>query len=718
VSDVSIASTAEESPESIERQPRGGERVPLVERPAWRVGIGIAIPAVVIGVFVVATWSVERFREFVGVLATYVPVSLYAAVVALLVIVAAQRLLHSNVRTRTRALSPYLRLVASPLALCGAVLAYLVPIVDKWENGRGGYSAIAGVIPWSDADGYFGGAQRLLFDGYLDDWSSRRPLNAAFLADRLAVTNLDLRLALVIQAILLGVACYIAARAVAQDLGPIAGLALFAGIYSFASFGVETTLSESLSVTLGAFAFAVLWNSVRVRSVLLSGAGLLLLALALTVRPGTVLLVLALALFFALYLRGRKRINIRVLVLGIGAIVAASGLNVFTAVILDGTPSNLNGSFYPTLYGLAKGNQVWTQVYSDYPELEQMSEPRAHRFIRAKAIDEIRAHPVTFIRGLARSTGDYLQETRDKIWGPVDRAPVRAMLHGAAAVGAILALGLRWRTSRWQVLIDLALFGGVVLAVPVLFGLWVPERGIEEWLPLGFVAFGYLGFVVCGTERGGSPLWKFAVVSYAGIVVSLGLTTIRDIGPRVYAATVPFFALAFASTVAVFARSIAGAHAAAPSRARQASTRSWSPIVLAGSIIVITVLATPVAMGTVSQPEVQPRTCPDGRRAVAFSGGVAVRLVGNDPRAEGELDELDLAQFSPYALEVATLLQGVQPPVTILQASRLGKAPNILLTVVEGFVEAPGRSVLYLCGQRRFDPVSNLPVFFGTPLES
>jgi hypothetical protein len=715
-SDVTIASSdSSEAQAAAPDSGPGGIAARTGEWEVWRVGMAIAIPTAVIGAFVCATWWVERFREGVGVLAPYLPLTLYGAVVALLVASAVHRLLRARLGTRERSRSPLLHTLAGLFAFCGAVLVYLVALADRWENSRGQYSAIAGVVPWSDADNYFIGAERLLFSGYLDDWSSRRPLNGAFLADRLAVTNLDLRLAVVIQAILLGAACYIAARTVAQDLGPIAGLALFAGMYSFASFSVETTMSESLGLTLGALAFAALWNAVRDRSVWLSAAGLLLLALALTARPGTVVILLVLPIFFALYLRGGKRLGVRVLGVGAAAIAVAFGLNVLTAAILDGTPSNLNGSFYPTLYGLAKGNEVWRQVYSDYPQTREMSEPQANKFIRARAIEEIRRHPATFIKGLARSTRDHLSYARDTIMAPVALDPL--VLYAGAALGGALAVGVRWRRSRWRVLLDLALFGGVVLAVPVLFGLWVPERTIEEWLPLVFVAFGYLAFVVVGTDRIRSSAWTFAVVCFAGIAASLGLTTIRDIGPRVYAATAPFFALAFAGAVAVFARILVAPRDSgrpAPTRSR---AWSWLPVALGGGIVVVAIVAAPFAMATVSEPKVRARTCPDGRRAVALTGGVAVHLVSNQPRAEDELDELDLAHFSPEVVEVATSIRDLPPGTTLMQALPLN-ARYVTLTVVEGFVEPPGRSVLYLCGQTRLDPYSQLPIFFGKPLRS
>jgi hypothetical protein len=322
-----------------------------------RLGVAVAIPLVVVSLFVAAAFGAERFREGVGRLAPYMPLLLYAAVGVLLAWQLATRFVRGDI---TRWSSSF---VAAPLALAGAVVAYLVPLVDRWENGRRAYASVAGVLPYSDARGYYIGAQQLLFDGDLDSFNSRRPLNAAFLTFRLAVTNLDLRWSLVIQAVLLGVASFLAARVVARDLGPVAGMALFAGIYGFAAFGVDTVMSESLGVTLGALALAALWTAVRDRRLWVAAVGLFLLTSGMNARAGAFLLLLALPIFLAWRFRRSERFSWKTLGVTLGAVVAALATNVFLVVLLHGAPSNLNTNFNQSLYGLARGNERWTQIY-------------------------------------------------------------------------------------------------------------------------------------------------------------------------------------------------------------------------------------------------------------------------------------------------------------------------------------------------------------------
>src|SRR5262249_5582319 len=146
--------------------------------------------------------------------------------------------------------------IAGAVAPVLAIVAFLLPAFHSWTTVQpiwpGGGALVLGVLPWSDAGDYYNSAEGLLIEGSLDAWSQRRPLNAALLATRLALLNHDLRLALLLQAILLGLSSYVLAQTVARLLGGIAGLATFALLYAFGHHFVHLTLSEALGLTLGA----------------------------------------------------------------------------------------------------------------------------------------------------------------------------------------------------------------------------------------------------------------------------------------------------------------------------------------------------------------------------------------------------------------------------------------------------------------------------------
>ena len=71
----------------------------------------------------------------------------------------------------------------APVGLAGAIFTFVAGLAAKWQRGTTGLT-IGGIVQAGDSGIYHGRALRLLFDGHLDDWSSRRPPNAGFLAVR------------------------------------------------------------------------------------------------------------------------------------------------------------------------------------------------------------------------------------------------------------------------------------------------------------------------------------------------------------------------------------------------------------------------------------------------------------------------------------------------------------------------------------------------------
>jgi hypothetical protein len=114
------------------------------------------------------------------------------------------------------------------LSLC------LLVLLISWTNGGTlDYSAIGGLLPYSDAAGYFDGAERLLHDGVLTPWAERRPLNSAFFAARLFISGENFYYAMMIQAAVAATALYLASNAVARLQGFSVGVVFFAQLFFF-----------------------------------------------------------------------------------------------------------------------------------------------------------------------------------------------------------------------------------------------------------------------------------------------------------------------------------------------------------------------------------------------------------------------------------------------------------------------------------------------------
>jgi hypothetical protein len=661
--------------------------------------------------FVLAGWFVEPVREVLGRIGPSLPTLGYAGV---LVLLAARIVLHRRPDhiPRIRPLSRF----SAPVGLAASMIAFVTPVFSGWETGKGSYGMAGGVIPYGDGALYFGGAQRLLFDGSLDDWNSRRPLSTLFLAVELAATNLDLRLSLVIQALLVGIACYLAARVVTPELGVVGGCALFAALYPFGYRIVPAPLSETLGFAVGALAFAALWIAVRERSTWLAAIGVLLLGFAGSTRPAIILLPVMLAVWFAWSWRARRPINVKVLAACLAGFIVALASNFVAVSIAHGDAANLAGQRGELAYGMAKGYPGWDddvastgRVYLDHPELEPLTVTERDRRVSSLASEEVQRHPLRYATTVLESAGNYSKEAVRAVARPIDSALVRHAIEGMLALALVSAFAVRvWRARRVP-LVDIALAGALILSLPFLLDFRVESRSLQ-WCGIALAVVGVIGLGVQGTGRFASRVHvSFALVALAAIVVHVPFVGVEQ-NVRVLASVAPFLALPLAYAAAALDPLASPRREATTDMLGRRPVR-WAPVVVGVGIMTITIVGAPIAMATVTKPPVNHHLCADGRRAQAFIGGVSVRLVNGGPGSEQHLGQVDAvaSRDSPFL----TPFQHLARPTTMISAITPHGDDRILF--VDGDVQAPGDSVLYVCGQPLEDGASNISFFWPRP---
>lgn len=283
-----------------------------------------------------------------------------------------------------------------------AVLAMLAPLWSHWAlkppGGTTALAALFGRLPWSDALGHYEGGVRLLCDGAFGPYSERRPLNAAWLAVRLAAGSGSLPFALVSQAVLLGLVASVFCRTVGVRFGLWPALAAFGLVQGLTRDGIPTAATEPLGVTLGCAALTLLISR-RARSHL----GWMALALfgldvALNARPGPQLLILAF-LLWGVWLFRKQWVRAAIVLFSAWMLSAA------TTHAVNGLYGAGQSSFwsYPayTLYGLTRDSN-YKQAQHDYGTqiAELPSEREVARFLYARAFDALRREPGLFLRAL------------------------------------------------------------------------------------------------------------------------------------------------------------------------------------------------------------------------------------------------------------------------------------------------------------------------------
>lgn len=287
---------------------------------------------------------------------------------------------------------------SSTAALC------LLVLLINWSNGGTlDVSAIGGILPYSDATGYFEGAERLVYDGQLTQWTERRPLNAAFLAARLILTGNNFFGALVLQALLAAIALLLATSALFQTHGKAAAIWFFAFSFAFISCCLHRTLSEPLGISLGLIAFALLWSGVANRYLAQYAVGTFILSLALLARAGAMLALPAVALFAAFFFSKSRKKQFLAALITVFAIGAAWFVNQSIIHLYGTNDGALLSNFSYTIYGLSQGGTSWAQGLADFPQLVGTDDAKIASFLYQRSFEAILTKPYLLIWGLTKS---------------------------------------------------------------------------------------------------------------------------------------------------------------------------------------------------------------------------------------------------------------------------------------------------------------------------
>lgn len=298
-----------------------------------------------------------------------------------------------------------------------ATLTIAAPLFNAWFGfpfpapSEGVHSAIGGVIPYSDAEGYLSGAHHFNASGFLDTWNMRRPLNALFFSFRLKVANGNFWYAMAIQAGLCMIALTLYLRTLRQDIGLLATSISLVFCYYYLQVYVHTTLSETLGLTLGLLSFVLVWNGYIQKDRFVFNAGMASLAVALCARAGPNFIIPA--LFLLVYLDPFTKSRFKDLTFSIlSFVVPFLMMNKLSTFFGEPTGSGMAFSnFGATLYGLVSGGKSWTYAYQD-PHIQSLitgkSEAQEAKILYRESWNVFKNNPLSLINGMRSYLGGFL----------------------------------------------------------------------------------------------------------------------------------------------------------------------------------------------------------------------------------------------------------------------------------------------------------------------
>lgn len=362
-----------------------------------------------------------------------------------------------------------------------AFAAVLLPLFGYWFAGRTHPNAIAGLLPWNDAAGYYGCALSVLDGEGLHNFCQRRPAYSLYFAGLMRAAASELQLALVLQAIINGAAMFVVAHAAMRRWGAASGLVVIAALAPFAAVMSVATVTENLGFVLGAAGLVLVLSGAERRSSALLVGGVFVLSVALNARSGAFLVLPLLVLwpFLAegMSLAGRWRLS------GLLALGVAAGFVPGLALVpfLGGSVSEFQSNFSYTLYGLAAGGERWTYT------LHVLSGATSDEIYRA-AFALMREQPLLLLVGLFQGFLEYLQ----RLLTYVPWLPARVIVGVLWLWGLASVLRVRGGGDRLLALVAV----GVALSSPILsidgdtrvYAVTVAADGLLA--ALGFARFG------------------------------------------------------------------------------------------------------------------------------------------------------------------------------------------------------------------------------------
>jgi hypothetical protein len=457
-------------------------------------------------------------------------------------------------------------------AMTAILSLFAMGLAGLWASGDTQSVVLNGMIPLTDAAGYYTDATRLQYGMDVSNFTSMRPFFAGLLSLFLRLSERNLMTAVAIFTAIAGLAGYLASREIQRTHGAEVAVFFLTLMFLYYRHHSGTTMSESLGVSVSLLGVALIWRSVSAHKEWLALLGITMIALALNVRPGAMFVLPALLLWGGWVFRGEQKFSFKFFALGNAFILLVFYAN--SRMIAFVNPGGIAfENFAWAFYGLASGGNSWTYVFEAHPELSLLKDSEITPTIYKLAFNLILTQPELILKGMFFYWRMFFSNT----W------------YNAYAFVA---------GDNYQVN-ETARFGMYVLG-----GL-----GIFKWL----------------RDRG-NPYTGLALLTALGVLASVPFVPPTDAyRVRLYAATIPFFALLPGMGVAFLVEKIPAQFF----KLESASPPAEYPTAALSIILIVVLIAAPIFIKTNGRLPSPPKTdCPSGFDSffTRFDSGTAVNL--------------------------------------------------------------------------------------------
>lgn len=271
-----------------------------------------------------------------------------------------------------------------------------------WGEAPDDMMSIAGILPWSDASGYFKQAREMLYTGHMSFGFNGRLLHPILFSVWLAWSGCDLQIACMFEVALFALSLSLATRAVVARTG-IFGAFVFVlmVLFYYQTHASMAVMSENLGLPLGLLVLPFLLRGGGPAGARGFWGALAVSALGTITRPGAVFAMggPAMAILHCAWQKGRDRAHrlrlIAICLAGIGCLGGgAMLLNKAVNRIVLTKSTQAYGNFLYSAYGTVT-NTSWSKGH----ELFGVDYAKGKRLI----LEAIKEHPETMVAGIARA---------------------------------------------------------------------------------------------------------------------------------------------------------------------------------------------------------------------------------------------------------------------------------------------------------------------------
>lgn len=329
------------------------------------------------------------------------------------------------------------------------------------------YSALAGILPYSDASGHYSHYTKYFYDGVMGDWVLRRPMAAFMGATIHWLAGNDPVSALLIRCLLVSCAMWASLSVMNKSFGVWSAVACLALEYSYIigrGNYLHTFLTEPLGFFWGCTAVALWLQALRDKSLFWNLAAYSVTLVGLLTRMGAMFL----APTFFLYVlwrwhhmypgRGWWKKPLLGLCICAATIILLNGIFSSRGV---GDSQQTGSNFSYSFAGLTLGT-TWDGAKKLYAnQLDRLqNEKQKSRFLYEQGLKNILHTPGVFLKRLAQGEGQFLKNINFFLF------------HNWYLVWLMAALfALRHKTvfSNTSIAFWAAAWGGILISIPFIY---------------------------------------------------------------------------------------------------------------------------------------------------------------------------------------------------------------------------------------------------------